>query len=217
MQITELSMPLLRSESIANGRYEEDGDIIERKAKELSKILCKNNIELLNLLTHSIREMIRNVPEHSGVNNVWICGQAWEKDGTAEIAVLDEGIGIASSLRKNPFYHDIVTSDTAALSLAIEPGVSKAFAPGHERNDPSGWSNSGFGLYVLSEICQRLSGSFCIVSGGNYLIKEQGIKRTGKTALKGTAVRIKIATSEFKSFSSRACPNNCVNPQVGVE
>ena len=202
MQITELSMPQLRSESIENGRYEEDGDIIERKARELSKILCQDNIELLNLLTHCIREMIRNVPEHSGVDNIWICGQAWKENGTAEIAVLDEGIGIASSLRKNRFYRDSVTSDDIALKLAVEPGVSKAFAPGHEKSDPSGWRNSGFGLYVLSELCQRLSGSFCIVSGGNYLIKESGLEKTGRTALKGTAVKIKIATHEFNNFKS---------------
>ena len=200
MPITKISMKELRQLSISQGYYEEDGEILERKAKGLSEILVNGNKELMSLFTHAIREMLRNVPEHSGADDIWICGQSWPQNHTAEIAVLDEGMGITQSLIHNAFYSALIRNDEDALKFSILPGVSQSFTPGRQKTDLSGWGNSGFGLYVLSELCERLNGSFCIASGNRYLQKEKGIIRVGPTYLKGTAVRILIDTTHFDSF-----------------
>lgn len=60
----------------------------------------------------------------------------------------------------------------------------------HESRDE--WANSGFGLYMVNEICKHLNGSFCIISYGNYiLIDNHGIKY-GETEFKGTAIGMRV-------------------------
>ncbi|MBO1897715.1 sensor histidine kinase [Shewanella sp. BF02_Schw] len=52
------------------------------------------------LYNYALREIIRNVFEHSGATECYVCGQRWW-NGKVEIAVIDEGVGIAESLKKS--------------------------------------------------------------------------------------------------------------------
>jgi len=102
LPITHLDIVELQRQCIASGRFQEIGDTIEQKSAELAKIICRNNIEMQALMTYLIREILRNIPEHADSDKAWICGQYWA-DGTAEIAIVDEGIGIKTSLQKMRF------------------------------------------------------------------------------------------------------------------
>lgn len=158
----------LQQQCIASGRFQELGDTIKQKSSELAKIICRNNIEMQALMTYLIREILRNIPEHADSDKAWICGQYWA-DGSAEIAIVDEGIGIKNSLQKNAIHRQYVLDDLSALQCAVKAGISQAFHPGRGNRSDDVWSNSGYGLFMASEICKELGGSFCIASGTDYL------------------------------------------------
>ena len=96
----------------------EQGDLIERKSDELAAVLAQGNRELQKMFRYLIREAIRNVPEHAGTNEVWICGQYWHNRDKAEIAILDEGIGVYESLKQNRIHREYVTNNEEALRWA---------------------------------------------------------------------------------------------------
>lgn len=195
--ITMIDTSDLQRQAISRGNFWELGQIIEMESKRLATILSQGNNELTILLTYIIREMIRNVPEHAETNVVWLCGQHW-RDGTAEIAIMDEGIGILKSLQKNRVHRQYINDDLAALQSCVKAGISQAFNPqGHPRDD-SEWSNSGYGLYVVSRLCSYLNGSFCIASGCNYLhIDAKESVRVGGTFMNGTAVKMTMSIDKL--------------------
>ncbi|MFA0969067.1 ATP-binding protein [Pseudomonas amygdali] len=98
----------------------------------------------LRIYSYSIREIIRNVFEHSGASRCFICGQRWG-NGAAEFAVVDEGVGVCTTLRTA---YDL-KNDEEALITAINPGVSRTAGLTKEENI---YDNSGFGLYLLSQL-----------------------------------------------------------------
>jgi hypothetical protein len=150
-------------------------------------------------MTYLIREMLRNIPEHANESTAWICGQYWA-DHTAEIAVIDEGIGVKNSLQRNAIHRQYVIDDETALRCAIKAGISQSFIPARGTRSSDIWSNSGYGLYMASEICKELRGSFCIASGKNYVhIGPDGIVSSGEANIQGTAVKLTFSTDYLKS------------------
>ncbi len=201
MPITELNLRELHKKELENGNYIEMGDVIEKESSRLSKILSNNNIELHKLLTYIIREILRNIPEHSDSDKAWICGQRWN-DGNAEIAIVDDGIGIMQSLIKNHIHKNYVENDQDALEWALKPGISKSFSPKTGNKSQDVWSNSGFGLFMVSQICIKLGGSFNLVSGSKYVkIDETGRVSIGETDIQGTAIKINLFESKLITSS----------------
>lgn len=145
-------------------------------------------------MTYLIREMLRNIPEHSESNNALICGQYWA-DITAEIAIVDEGIGIKRSLQENSKHREYIKMDEEALQWSLNAGISQAFQPSQKNRDDDIWSNSGFGLYMVCQICKELNGSFGLASGQKYItIDNSGKIIIKNTCFNGTAVKITIST-----------------------
>lgn len=184
---------------------------IKEKAKELARILSPNQDELRQLLGYCITEIIRNAPEHGKTNNVWICAQKWAGKGPhkfdAQIAILDDGIGIFNSINKNEAHRNFITDNKATLKYVLKPGISEAFDPqgGKMLKD---WDNSGYGLYMISQICKEIGGEFCIASLGNYLkIDKQGNETYGETNINGTAIELQLPTMlddfNFKSLATK--------------
>lgn len=198
--ITALNISQLQTDCSPDGRILGIGDAIEIKAKSLAKILCREDEEMVSLMTYLIREMIRNIPEHADTMTAWICGQYWPKKQTAEIAIVDEGIGIKNSLRKNHTHSAYIQTDEDAILCAVKPGISQAFIPSRQNRSTDIWANSGFGLFMVSEICRRLQGSFWIASGEKYLcINSSGEPAIRDTFFSGTAIRMTFSTQNLKS------------------
>ena len=194
--VTELDFAEMCKTSISNGRMIDSEDLLEEKSSELATVLSRGDKDVHDILTYLIREMLRNIDEHSGTRKCLICGQYWS-DQTAEIAIIDEGQGILSSLRRNSIHRNYIETDEDALKWAIKAGISCAFKPDKSGGiTPSGlWENSGFGLYMAREICRNLNGTFTIVSGNQYLsILSNGHINTGDTYIQGTAIRMNIST-----------------------
>lgn len=197
--LTKIDINELQRQAVETGHIYKQGDIIEIESKRLAEILSQGNRELKNLLQYLLREAIRNIPEHAKTNDVWICGQYWQNRDLAEIAILDEGIGIYNSILNNPIYRNYITSNDEALRWALKPGVSVSFNPVRGQKSSDMWANSGYGLFMISEICKLTEGWFTFVSGCDCLRVFPNTITLYGTHYKGTALGIRIKPSKISS------------------
>ena len=162
-------------------------EFITNRAENLARILCHDyDGTVREVLVFAIREMMRNVIEHSGAESIWCAAQLWPELGRAEIAILDEGIGMRASLARNPLYQ--FGSDQGALNAALLPGVSGGTSG---KNGNSFFSNSGYGLYVTRRLC-ALGGSFFAATCTAGVLDDAHGTKSVATAFSGTAVRLQL-------------------------
>lgn len=198
--ITKMSVTDLRNEGIQN--YDVIQEVIDKKAKIMASIVAQGNSEFEKWLSFVIREIIRNIPEHSKSDIIWYCAQYWPSYDLVELAIMDEGIGIKDSLRENINYIKKVNSDEKAIRLSLKPGVSGTNM--YKKINQSEWDNSGYGLYMVSEMCAELDASFILASGNcairvekrNGIIKHDSID----TKVHGTAIQIRIKPSSTVDY-----------------
>jgi len=213
--ITELDFKKIEREEFFANSICNKQEAIDQRARTLANVLCRNNYQMKSIMSYIIREILRNIPEHAQSQKALMCAQYWPNKRFAEIAILDEGIGICASFQQNPRFKGLIKNDKEAVSYAIQPGVSCTFDPmknyNNEHDNP--WQNSGFGLYTVHELAKNLKGSFCIVSGKGYLScdysnKNFPVSYKGETFLQGTA--IKIGFSEDDLINSEEMLNDIV-------
>ena len=175
----ELNLRQMHHESIANGYFEDLGTFIEQISATFAEEYFEKNSEPSLLLTYLIRELMRNTPEHSKSDVVSVTLNVLDhNEQTVEFTSEDHGIGILKSLQGNMVHRKCLETDNDALPYAIKAGISKAFLPSGQNASSDPWANSGFGLYMVSEICRKLDGSFRLESGTCGLLKEKDEKMT---------------------------------------
>lgn len=182
LPITAIEKPADAAEA---GELEVWYDSIQTVSRKLAGVLAGSHDESneLRLYTYAIREIIRNVFEHSGASECFVCGQRWS-NGAAELVVVDEGMGISRSLRAAYEIGD----DQEALKQAIRPGVSRTANLSQEENI---YDNSGFGLFVLSEIGSNF-GWFLLGSGQSKLLGEKKACSVSVSSFDGTYVGLRL-------------------------
>lgn len=192
-------------EENAKKNKEQVPDIIEKEAERVAAIIQKAYENLseekrnfaFESIAYSLREIMRNSIEHSGDDEVVIFAQSFPNLRQVEIAIMDDGVGIASTLAEK--YGNISPMD--AITLALSPGVSRS-----DTSTDTGdkWQNSGFGLYVVSELCKTLPNSqfFMTSSNASY---SASCNRNGESLInqrdryiwdKGTTTMIKLCIDE---------------------
>ena len=175
---------------------------------EIETIACRlSNVfqfdkDLANFLQYSFVETIRNVYEHSQSNKAFVCAQRWVTHNLVEIAVLDEGCGIATAMK--PFAP--LSSEEELLKLSLYPGISAKSNHSYLGKNNE-WSNSGYGLYILKELCKTYKGSFTICSN-NLAMRyySSGEQALYKTSFHGTVVCLRFSTNlniDFNKERSR--------------
>lgn len=176
----------------ATESWRHHGDVIEERANKLARVLTQlKDGPIFDAVAYSVREIVRNVVEHSGAHEYSFVAQYWPTKSTAEILVADEGIGITKSLLENPNLQGI--TDEQAITAAILPGISsKAWM---RRRDSDVWANSGYGLFMTSRLCALGDGEFCLLSGNKALSARSDNTEILDTAFGGTAVSLKLDTS----------------------
>lgn len=175
------------------------GDVIERKSSEIAKILTRQSTgDLVDTLTFSIREIMRNVVEHSESEIIEYCAQYWPTKSLVEVAILDTGHGIKYGLSTNPYLE--INDERDALHLSLLPGVSGKMYKGVKKRKYDDWQNSGFGLYMTSRIC-RNGGDFFVASNNKSIILDARSKNDMECNYKGVALRMRIDTSKIKDYS----------------
>ncbi len=163
------------------------GDIVQDDAEKLSSILTQScDGDLFDTLSYAIREVIRNVVEHSKASEFLIAAQCWIATRTAEIAIADAGIGISAGLRNNGKYSP--ADDAEALMLATQPGVSGAIIA---RHSDDAWANSGYGLYMAQGLADGRQG-FTLASGAAALTSGNNEHAIIESAVKGTCVALRL-------------------------
>lgn len=166
-------------------------DEIDLKSERLAKVIFPDNDNFgpAMMLAYAIREIIRNSFEHGNVDQCIVTAQRWV-NGEAEIAIADEGIGIFNSLGTKKNY----STAEEAISASLQPGISSESVKDDDR-----WANTGFGLYVVSELGKRY-GEFEITSSSRTLHFDKTIPRVSHSPLIGTFVKLKISTKDADYF-----------------
>ncbi|RZK26283.1 MAG: hypothetical protein EOO43_03275 [Flavobacterium sp.] len=176
------------------------GEYIDRFiAKKMAKVLISNEQSpIFEVLTFCLREITRNVMEHSESKQYAYCAQYWPSKNKASLAILDRGIGIRESLKGNPYLS--ISTDLDAIKLALEPAISGKMYEGKRVNHNDVWQNSGYGLCMTSEIC-KIGGSFFIASGESAIDIHQHANFEYQISLSGTLINLDIDTSNLKQLN----------------
>jgi len=196
--ISRLSVSKIKREAKSKGVH--IGDIVEGYAEDLAKILYTGDNECIGHMTFAIREIMRNVVEHSTSETIWYAGQAWHSKDLVEIAILDEGIGIEQTINSNKYYKKHNFDNLGALLMALEPGITKTFSPVRSEDDEGGWRNTGFGLYMTSNICSEIGG-FVICSDKHAIWRHGDVEERIDTSFGGTAIRMRLRLSELSKVT----------------
>ncbi|MEM5434723.1 hypothetical protein [Paraburkholderia diazotrophica] len=191
--ITSMRIDDLEREAASD--YVDVRDTIEARCASLATVLTHSEGGALqHTLGYSLREIFRNVLEHSQADAIWYAAQYWPTKGLVELSILDEGVGIRQSLSRNP--HLSIRNDEDALRYALLPGVSGAAFRGGPRQRRDEWANSGYGLFMTSQICAR-GGNFVICSGASGMLLENGVEKSLAVNIAGTALRLQIHVPEL--------------------
>jgi len=151
-------------------------------------------------LAYILREIIRNVKEHSNASSFWYSAQYWKKRNIAEIALVDNGIGLRATLLDNPLIRDRIVDDGEALKYAMMPGISGKMYYGKKRDPDNRWENSGFGLYMIYRICGE-TGNFFIGTGDTGISHGADKPHEGfKFGLRGVALRVRINIEKLAHY-----------------
>jgi hypothetical protein len=197
LPITVLNTADVRAEAAASCFG--SGDVVERMAAEMARMLArKREGNIVDTITYSMREVIRNIIEHSGSDTMTYCAQYWPSRKLVEVAILDAGTGVKASLSCNP--HLGIADERDAVHLALLPGISGKMFKGVRKRKGDPWQNSGYGLYMTSRIC-RSGGSFCILSNNAGLVLNADEKVDLQPNYKGTALRLEINTDGVGQFA----------------
>lgn len=188
----------VRSSSIkrlAEDNYSPVGEVVEQRCVEMAKVVAQDaGADVIEVLKFCMTEIFRNSIEHGESDWVRYCGQYWPTKNIAEIAIIDNGIGIKSSLNQNPEL-DIV-DDISAIKLAMEAGVSGSAWKYKRIKKPNHWQNSGYGLYMARRICEDY-GKIAVVSGMAAFEANESNKEDYQCEWPGTAVLIRLNTKKI--------------------
>lgn len=187
---TYLPFTRVRSSQImSKGRVMQE--VIDEKSDRLARVVCSDprSEGPIMMLGYSIREIIRNSFEHGFVDECMVSAQRWAS-GEAEIAIADEGIGVYGSLSRVGSY----SSPEKAIEACLLPGVSSFSVKGDGK-----WTNSGFGLFVVSELGRRY-GTFEMISSYRRAFYGGGVVEFSPTDIAGTFVRLRVSTIDADYF-----------------
>jgi len=183
----------------ARDEYVHHGEVIEKEAGRIASILTRNDGgDITETLTYAVREIMRNVVEHGEASHIWYAAQYWPTQNRVEVSILDEGIGLMPSLRRNPRLS--VDSNQKALFMALQPGISGIEKKKRRRSDGD-WINSGYGLFMTSSLCQ-LGGDFTICNDTDALRLDADGSSYLDCAFQGVAIRMVLDTSKILNLNS---------------
>ncbi len=169
---------------------------IDKLSDDFANLLNFDN-KLGKFISYAFVETIRNVYEHSGTKKVYVCAQKWQKFNLVEIAIIDNGCGIASCLKKR-FTNK---SNKELLYLSLMPGITAGSNHKFRGRDDI-WRNSGYGLYALRKLSILYKGSFLLCSGDYALRYNNNGVEEFDTVFPGTAIAIRIKTNTNNNFDA---------------
>ncbi len=198
LPITELNKDELFEQPM--DQYQEIPDLIQRTADRLALVIARDrevNGDMYDVLSYSVREVMRNVFEHSGATKLYYCAQYWPRSNKVEFAVADFGMGIRRGLGTNPNFR--FPTDKQAIEYSLLPSVS---GKTHLPRTSNTWFNSGYGLYMTNRLA-RNGGNFVLASGTTAIHLSRKTKTNYQTSFPGTALRFNMDVNEIGSVQKR--------------
>ena len=192
------------------------------------------NVEYEKTLRYVVSELLYNTIEHGrrhyeSHGRTYLCPSiiqfTWYRNrDEISLIIADLGVGIKSHLERT---YPVFESDAEAIRYAIKPNVSGTFGM---TGSYAAKNNAGVGLYISSNIVQRLHADMFIVSG-NGLLHISPRDTTAKTlasAWPGTLVLVTIRLSrkdisvnlhqmmaEFREAAQREIARSDIRDLVG--
>lgn len=169
------------------------------EAREIVELLVSRDClapGVLPEMESGIDEVIRNALTHaeSGIDCI-VAGQAFDKRGKVEVAIVDLGQTVLGHLSRNPEFSSL-SNDREAIFRALEEGVTGT--PAGKKNI-RGEHNSGAGLANLREYCESGGGELTVLSGHHWVTcSPEGPPVTGRLSQRfgGCLVNIRYFTEE---------------------
>lgn len=198
---------LNRWRDLADSNNQPYGAYVDQRVGRLAYVITREaRGDLFDLVKYCMREVVRNALEHGGGDSLWVCGQFWPQRNEVELTIYDNGMGIRKGLRSNPSFASLV-SDRDAIRLAILPSMSgkKVYKDRSDisRDDGDGpWSNSGFGLYITSQLA-RECGFFVLGSGDSIQQLSGNSKSDREFGLNGSYISMRFDVSELQRTAKR--------------
>lgn len=175
-------------------------EALQRRAEQVAAVLAQTTFgPLYETLAYSLREMFRNVLEHSESETLSFAAQHWPSRHTVEVAIVDEGVGIRRTLARNP--HLRLESDEHALSVALLPGVSGKAFRGRRMDRYDEWQNSGYGLFMTSRLCAT-DGRFFVGSGTAGLTLGPEGRNRFEFPYDGVALQLRLRTDRLNTLAA---------------
>ena len=165
-------------------------DLIDPEAKEISRLFTIDS-QPHKIIQYIVCEIMRNAYEHSKTDYIYVWGQYW-RTGTIELAILDNGIGILSTLKRK---YPNLSNEEDAIKKSLVAGVSCADFDIAKNK----YGNSGFGLYVISELAKKY-GSFFIASKNCAIQFLHGQRFIYNTSPAGTLICIRIDNISSRDY-----------------
>ena len=155
------------------------------------------------LFQYASGELLANGKYHSQ-GRVFVCAQYFSQRNLAMLAIADDGIGISGSFRGTSREHE-ATNGEAALSLALEPGVSSPLL-----RPPSGPyerpNNRGIGLTMSRILTRESAGRFQVATGDGWLDEDSGrgpgVIQSRGFEYPGTLVSVSINRDQVGSYQT---------------
>jgi anti-sigma regulatory factor (Ser/Thr protein kinase) len=161
-------------------------------------------------IKYVMSELVRNVLEHSQSEiGAIVCAQYFRKSNRISIGVADRGMGVRNAINRS--YN--ATSDSAAIDLALRPGIT-----GTTTKIGGTEFNAGAGLFFTKSIAKVSRDFFLIYSGKSFFklhktsnkenvhlfanpqLDKSNFKSGGLPYWKGTAVGIDISMDINQDF-----------------
>lgn len=194
--LTRLVVNKIKTE--AREGFVHHGEVVEAESSRIAGVLTRHSgCEVSQTLTYAIREIFRNVVEHGEASHIWYAAQYWPTRNRVEISILDEGVGLFNSLRRNPKLN--IQDNSQAVFMALQPGISGVAKEKRKKTDGD-WRNSGYGLFMTSSLCQ-IGGSFHICSGSNAISLVGNQSEFSECSFDGVAIRMVLDTSSITTLN----------------
>jgi anti-sigma regulatory factor (Ser/Thr protein kinase) len=164
-------------------------DVAKALSKALQEVVETDKFAAASLELCLI-ELTENVHYHANSpHGGFAAAQTFKNGEEIEIAIVDLGVGIASSLGKNPAHAEESVDDLTAIKAAFRPLVTAT----PERN-------SGYGLAFTRFLMEMNAGRLIVWSGSGWV--QAGEKRVEKEVepLPGTLVALRLHTDRPFDF-----------------
>lgn len=120
----------IREEAKATMRH--PAEVLEARATEIANVLTRGAAgDLQEVLTYCIREIFRNVIEHSQADQFGFCAQYLPSQSRVSFSLIDRGVGLKVALEENPTLS--LQTDEDAIRAAMQPAISGKVYKGQKR------------------------------------------------------------------------------------